>query len=153
MHGMSQDRHACLLRVLPCCLPLRLRWSAPCAAWRLVLPQVPDESGRLQGFSLAPTLSFIKKRTADSMELCQDIIHDLERHEHSFVAPLTKRDVPEDYWTIIKRPMDLGTIKDNLNFLKYTNLSDFRRLSLTMPSTTMAHVTWSVSMQDRKSVV
>ncbi|KAJ0969401.1 hypothetical protein J5N97_022278 [Dioscorea zingiberensis] len=42
-----------------------------------------------------------------------------------FLKPVTKKEAP-DYFNIIKRPMDLSTIRDKVRSLEYKNREDFR---------------------------
>lgn len=68
-----------------------------------------------------------RKRNKDfNMELCQDMVKFLETHAEAspFLHAVSRRECP-DYASIIKRPMDLETLKDNLNFLKYKTLDQF----------------------------
>uniref|UniRef100_T1I0S2 Bromodomain adjacent to zinc finger domain protein 1A n=1 Tax=Rhodnius prolixus TaxID=13249 RepID=T1I0S2_RHOPR len=54
-----------------------------------------------------------------------EILDDLMHHEDAwpFLRPVTKSEVP-DYHQIIKKPMDLATIKHKLNMLSYTKNSE-----------------------------
>lgn len=51
----------------------------------------------------------------------EDLLNDMMRHKDGwpFDRPITKSEAP-DYHKIIKRPMDLGTIRSNLNRMKYS---------------------------------
>ncbi|XP_052121345.1 bromodomain adjacent to zinc finger domain protein 1A isoform X2 [Frankliniella occidentalis] len=55
----------------------------------------------------------------------QELLEDIIRHKDAwaFIRPVQKSEVP-DYHTIIKRPMDFGTIKHKLNLLEYRNTSE-----------------------------
>ena len=61
---------------------------------------------------------------------CQKILRSIMKHKYSFpflepVDPI-KLEIP-DYFTIIKHPMDLGTIKSKLESGKYSNIIDFSK--------------------------
>lgn len=55
----------------------------------------------------------------------QEVLDVLMHHKDAwpFLRPVTKADVP-DYHSIIKKPMDFGTIKHKLNMLEYRNNSE-----------------------------
>lgn len=55
----------------------------------------------------------------------QELLEEVIRHKDAwaFTRPVLKSEVP-DYHTIIKRPMDFGTIRHKLNVLDYRNTSE-----------------------------
>ncbi|XP_034233074.1 bromodomain adjacent to zinc finger domain protein 1A isoform X2 [Thrips palmi] len=55
----------------------------------------------------------------------QELLEEIIRHKDAwaFTRPVLKSEVP-DYHTIIKRPMDFGTIRHKLNVLDYRNTSE-----------------------------
>jgi len=55
----------------------------------------------------------------------QEILEQLMHHEDAwpFLKPVTKADA-EDYYKIIKHPMDFGTVKHKLNMLEYSTNSE-----------------------------
>lgn len=57
---------------------------------------------------------------------CLDLLVELIRHPSSwpFLVPVNKKDAP-DYHQVIKRPMDLGTIRTKLNNMSYRSNNDF----------------------------
>lgn len=57
---------------------------------------------------------------------CDKIINYLIKHPDSwpFLCPVNKKDAPS-YYKIIKKPMDLGTIRSKLNNMQYNNNDEF----------------------------
>lgn len=57
---------------------------------------------------------------------CIDMLVELMRHPSSwpFLVPVSKKDAP-GYHQKIKKPMDFGTIRSNLNYMKYKNNQEF----------------------------
>ncbi|XP_076350860.1 bromodomain adjacent to zinc finger domain protein 1A-like isoform X2 [Tachypleus tridentatus] len=68
--------------------------------------------------------SFNSRRGSEELLLdykaCDEILSELCHHPESwpFLRPVSRKEVP-DYHTIIKKPMDLGTIRTKLNDMKY----------------------------------
>jgi len=64
----------------------------------------------------------------DLVEFCHGVLQELMNHEHAwpFVKPvdIVALNIP-DYPDIIKRPMDLGTVKDRLSNGDYTYFKEF----------------------------
>eukprot|EP00096_Caligus_rogercresseyi_P009103 TRINITY_DN3029_c0_g1_i3.p1 TRINITY_DN3029_c0_g1~~TRINITY_DN3029_c0_g1_i3.p1 ORF type:complete len:1517 (+),score=584.82 TRINITY_DN3029_c0_g1_i3:77-4552(+) len=54
--------------------------------------------------------------------ILEDLLNSMMKHEDGwpFDRPITKSDAP-DYFKIIKKPMDLGTIRSNLNRMKFAS--------------------------------
>ncbi|XP_059474991.1 bromodomain adjacent to zinc finger domain protein 1A [Neocloeon triangulifer] len=59
-------------------------------------------------------------------QLLRVVLDELMGHTEAwpFLRPVSKQEAP-DYHTIIKRPMDLGTMKYKLNMMEYRNNSEF----------------------------
>lgn len=60
--------------------------------------------------------------------ILQSIIDSLKENmevSYLFIKPVTKKEAP-DYFNIIKRPMDLSSIRDKVRNLEYKNREDFR---------------------------
>ena len=60
---------------------------------------------------------------------CQDILKDLQAHEHGwvFATPVNPVELGlDDYFDIIKKPMDLGTIQKKSDACAYHSFDDFR---------------------------
>nr|XP_002126456.1 bromodomain adjacent to zinc finger domain protein 1A isoform X1 [Ciona intestinalis] len=60
------------------------------------------------------------------LSVCAEILSELIKHKESwpFLDPVSKKQVP-DYYDIIKKPMDLGTIHRKLKNVQYQSPSDF----------------------------
>jgi bromodomain adjacent to zinc finger domain protein 1A len=58
----------------------------------------------------------------DRLKKVERLLNDMMKHKDSwpFLKPVSKRDAP-DYSTIIQRPMDFSTIKNNINHFKYAD--------------------------------
>eukprot|EP00117_Sycon_ciliatum_P029689 scpid8153/ scgid23581/ Bromodomain adjacent to zinc finger domain protein 1A; Cbp146 len=63
---------------------------------------------------------------AKQLKLCETMWRELKNHAEAglFLEPVSADRVP-DYHVIIKRPMDLGTIKQNLKLGRYSSAADF----------------------------
>ncbi|OAY65663.1 Transcription initiation factor TFIID subunit 1 [Ananas comosus] len=60
--------------------------------------------------------------------MLERIVDSLRGHievSYLFLKPVTKKEAP-DYFDIIKRPMDLSTIRDKVRSMEYKNREDFR---------------------------
>ncbi|KAI9019481.1 hypothetical protein CLU79DRAFT_234322 [Phycomyces nitens] len=59
-------------------------------------------------------------------EACEKVLNDLKNYTHStpFLNKVSKREAP-DYFEVIKRPMDLGTITKKLKSLNYKSKKEF----------------------------
>ncbi|XP_020107589.1 transcription initiation factor TFIID subunit 1 isoform X2 [Ananas comosus] len=72
-----------------------------------------------------------KRRRGGEVELSnmlERIVDSLRGHievSYLFLKPVTKKEAP-DYFDIIKRPMDLSTIRDKVRSMEYKNREDFR---------------------------
>ncbi|XP_064601605.1 tyrosine-protein kinase BAZ1B-like [Liolophura sinensis] len=66
------------------------------------------------------------KRGPSDLSLCEQILGCLFRHKSSwpFQSPVNKKEVP-DYYTIIKKPMDFQTIKNNILCFVYSSPEQF----------------------------
>jgi len=66
-----------------------------------------------------------RRRNPPSMDLALEIVKDLQIHRDAgfFLKPVSKKEAP-DYSTIVKRPMDLQTIRSKLEALGYETLDD-----------------------------
>ncbi|GAN00791.1 transcriptional activator spt7 [Mucor ambiguus] len=63
----------------------------------------------------------------DLYEACEKLLTDLKNYtEHStpFLTKVSKREAP-DYYEVIKRPMDLGTVSKKLKAFQYKNKKEF----------------------------
>lgn len=82
-------------------------------------------SGRFQSAKLAPTRSTTNMML---MKQCEMLLKRLMNHQLGWVfndpVDVVKLNIP-DYFTIIKRPMDLGTIKANIASGVYSSPLDF----------------------------
>jgi hypothetical protein len=69
---------------------------------------------------VVPTTN-IRRRTTIGMDLSLEILKALQRHPKAgyFLEPVKKKDVPKDYFTIIKQPMDLQTMRQKLDLFAY----------------------------------
>lgn len=69
-----------------------------------------------------------KSAFADAFNNCRDLLSKLMKHKHSWVfnvpVDVKKLNIP-DYHSIIKRPMDLGTIRSRLNKNWYKSPGEF----------------------------
>ncbi|XP_019168196.1 PREDICTED: transcription factor GTE8-like isoform X2 [Ipomoea nil] len=85
----------------------------------------PGSSGRLEPAKLAPEQSSLN---ATLLKQCGNLLKNLMTHQHGWVfnEPVdpVKLNIP-DYFTVIKHPMDLGTIKKKLASGQYSNPLDF----------------------------
>lgn len=59
------------------------------------------------------------------MESILDNLKDNIEISYLFLKPVTKKDAP-DYLDIIKRPMDLSTIREKVRNMEYKSREDFR---------------------------
>jgi hypothetical protein len=59
------------------------------------------------------------------MELALKVVKALQKHESAafFLEPIRKKEVP-DYFHVIKRPMDLQTVRYKLDGLEYNTLGE-----------------------------
>nr|GMC48638.1 transcription factor GTE8-like [Ipomoea batatas] len=85
----------------------------------------PGSSGRFEPAKLAPEQSSLN---ATLLKQCGNLLKNLMTHQHGWVfnEPVdpVKLNIP-DYFTVIKHPMDLGTIKKKLASGQYSNPLDF----------------------------
>lgn len=59
------------------------------------------------------------------MEYIVDTLRSRQEVSYLFLKPVTKKEAP-DYLDIIKRPMDLSTIREKVRRLEYKNKDEFR---------------------------
>lgn len=60
--------------------------------------------------------------------ILEKVVDQLRRNtaiSYLFLKPVLKKDAP-DYFDIVKRPMDLGTIRDKVRKMEYRNRKAFR---------------------------
>ena len=62
------------------------------------------------------------------LDILEQVIQDLGKDAEVFEKPVNEALVP-DYYTIVKVPMDLGTIKDKLKNGKYSHPKEFAEVS------------------------
>lgn len=62
---------------------------------------------------------------ANILENIVDVLKDKLEISYLFLKPVTKKEAP-DYLRIVKRPMDLSTIREKVRHLEYKNRTDFR---------------------------
>ncbi|CAN0156455.1 unnamed protein product, partial [Ectocarpus fasciculatus] len=66
--------------------------------------------------------------TQSPLELCRQALEELIRHQHGapFTAPVDPaRDRCPDYLMVIEQPMDLGTVAETLDAMKYHDAGAF----------------------------
>jgi len=82
-------------------------------------------------FSNDPSIKRPKNRMTEQLKFCQNIVKDLlNKRNMAFVWPFSKPvDVKQlnlaDYYQIIKKPMDLGTVKKKLDNREYATADEF----------------------------
>uniref|UniRef100_A0A1D1Z9E8 Transcription factor GTE10 n=1 Tax=Anthurium amnicola TaxID=1678845 RepID=A0A1D1Z9E8_9ARAE len=85
-------------------------------------------SGRFEPGKSAPPPPVSSSTNAALIRQCQQLLKRLLQHPFSWVfsepVDIVKLNIP-DYYTIIKHPMDLGTIKNKLTSGTYASLLDF----------------------------
>lgn len=62
---------------------------------------------------------------ANVLERIVDVLKDRLDCSYLFLKPVSKKEAP-DYLDIIKRPMDLSTIRDKVRKMEYKNRDEFR---------------------------
>lgn len=67
-----------------------------------------------------------KELDANDYEQLKKLLKSIQQHKNAwpFLRPVDERQVP-DYYTIIKIPMDLSVVENNLNKQNYSNLTKF----------------------------
>jgi len=95
---------------------------------RPVLPPPPQPVMRSQRSRRVPRRKVREVNLSESLKYCAQLVDQLANHEMAWpfnqpVDPLALN-IP-DYFDIIKRPMDLGTIKENIDNGVYTNPHGF----------------------------
>ena len=86
---------------------------------------VLDDLGpRSPGVSSSSRLEFYDK----CFKILEDTIQDLGKDSSIFMAPVDPREVP-DYFSVVKEPMDLGTIQKRLEQGFYDASRDFADVS------------------------
>ncbi|MQL84035.1 hypothetical protein Taro_016526 [Colocasia esculenta] len=85
-------------------------------------------SGRFETAKSIPPPPVASSTNAALIKQCEQLINRLLQHPYSWVfkepVDIVKLNIP-DYYTIIKHPMDLGTVKSKLSSGAYANLVDF----------------------------
>lgn len=83
-----------------------------------------SSSGRFE--SVKPAA--VSASTTATLKLCEQLLQRLMRHTFGWIfntpVDVVKLNIP-DYFTVIKRPMDLGTVKSKITAGEYTDPLDF----------------------------
>ena len=72
---------------------------------------------------------YAKVAPAELKAKCMDVLKELQNHEHGwvFATPVNPVELNlDDYFDVIKKPMDLGTIQKNLEAGSYHSFDDFK---------------------------
>lgn len=117
------------------CAEPRMR-KAPRGKWTCEKCKIRASSSRRSEAGNNEDSSVSRRRSRRSLDVegdelpldnaaLQELLEEILRHKDAwaFTRPVLKSEVP-DYHTIIKRPMDFGTIKHKLNVLDYRNTSE-----------------------------
>ncbi|KAL6623516.1 hypothetical protein ACP70R_033395 [Stipagrostis hirtigluma subsp. patula] len=90
--------------------------------------RTPKRRAPADTIEFAPSVKRCRGGEVELSNVLENIVDQLRRNtavSYLFLRPVTKKDAP-DYLDIIKRPMDLGTIRDKVRKMVYKNREEFR---------------------------
>uniref|UniRef100_A0A2C9KCG6 Bromodomain-containing protein 2 n=1 Tax=Biomphalaria glabrata TaxID=6526 RepID=A0A2C9KCG6_BIOGL len=92
---------------------------------------LPDEQGNVSDASAQHSFKGKKGKLTEQMRYCSSIVKELMTKKHQayawpFLKPVDAKGLGlHDYYEIIKKPMDLGTVKKKMEDREYRNASEF----------------------------
>ncbi len=99
-------------------------------------PSATEDNSLLESFTTEQVKTHLqslkrhaKVAPAELKTKCMEVLKDLQTHEHGwvFASPVNPVELGlNDYFDIIKKPMDLGTIQKNLEAGSYHSFDDFK---------------------------